>query len=235
MSERYYDLGELVEGSFVKRLNRFAALVELEGEIIEAHVANTGRMGELLYSGVPIWLKKAANPNRKLAYDLLLSEYEGRKICLNAQLANDFFAHWLSCGYLDKLKNYPNYRREYRFHESRFDFLLENAQGQKLLLEVKSVNYLIGKAAVFPDAPTERGRRHLEKLVKWQNEGLGQSAVCFVVMGHEAEYLRMNIETDPLFAASLNKALDNGVQVLVYKSRIEDNKVYFDAEINYQR
>lgn len=235
MSERYYDLGELVEASFVKRLNRFAALVELNGEIIETHVANTGRMGELLYPNARIWLKKAANPKRKLAYDLLLSEYEGRKICLNAQLANDFLAHWLDSGCLDKLKEYPNYRREYRFHESRFDFLLENAEGQRLLLEVKSVNYLINRAAVFPDAPTERGRRHLEELVRWKNDGLGQSAICFVVMGHEAEYLRINTETDPLFAVSLNAALDLGVQVLVYKSRIEDNKVYFDAEINYQR
>lgn len=88
----YYDLGETTEAKFIKRLNRFAATVELNGNLTEVHIANTGRMGELLYNGARVWLKKADNLKRKLAYDLLLSEYAGRKICLNAHLANDFLA-----------------------------------------------------------------------------------------------------------------------------------------------
>lgn len=83
-------------------------------------------MGELLYNGARVWLKKADNLKRKLAYDLLLSEYAGRKICLNAHLANDFLARWLDMGYLDEFREYLHYRREYCFRESRFDFLLEN-------------------------------------------------------------------------------------------------------------
>ena len=85
----YYDLGETTEAKFIKRLNRFVATVELNGNLTEVHIANTGRMGELLYNGARVWLKKADNLKRKLAYDLLLSEYAGRKICLNAHLAHE--------------------------------------------------------------------------------------------------------------------------------------------------
>lgn len=229
----YYDLGEIIEARFVKRLNRFAAAVELNGDLTEVHVANTGRMSELLYTDAQVWLKKAANPKRKLAYDLLLSEYAGRKICLNAHLANDFLAHWLDMRYLDEFREYPHYRREYRFRESRFDFLLESESEQKLLLEVKSVNYLLGDKAIFPDAPTERGRRHLAELAAWQSEGRGKSAVVFVVMGHDAKHFRTNEATDPLFAQTLRAVQNEGVEVLVYKSRIIGNKVYFDGKIDY--
>lgn len=229
----YYDLGETTEAKFIKRLNRFAATVELNGNLTEVHVANTGRMGELLYNGARVWLKKTDNLKRKLAYDLLLSEYAGRKICLNAHLANDFLARWLDMGYLDEFREYLHYRREYCFRESRFDFLLENENAQKLLLEVKSVNYLLGDKAIFPDAPTERGRRHLEELAAWQREGLGKSAVVFVVMGHDAQGFRTNEATDPLFAQTLRAVKEEGVEVLVYKSRIIGNKVYFDGKIDY--
>ena len=103
----------------------------------------------------------------------------------------------------------------------------------KLLLEVKSVNYLLGDKAIFPDAPTERGRRHLEELAAWQREGLGKSAVVFVVMGHDAQGFRTNEATDPLFAQTLRAVQEEGVEVLVYKSRIIGNKVYFDGKIDY--
>lgn len=228
----YYDLGSLVPARFIKRLNRFAALVELDGQMLEVHVANSGRMGELLLEGVPVWLKKADNPNRKTAYDLLLCEYRGQKVCLNAHLANDFLAHWLANGCLTELAAYPAWQREYKWQNSRFDFFLHNER-EKMLLEVKSVNYLVGKTAVFPDAPTARGSRHLEELAAWQRNGQGPSAVCFVVMGQEAEFFQTNEQTDPLFAATLAKVRQEGVQVLVYKSRIEDNKVFFGGRVAY--
>lgn len=232
----YYDLGELAEAVFIKRLNRFAALVELNYSPIEVHVANTGRMRELLYPGAHVWLKKATNPKRKLAYDLLLGEYAGRKICLNAQLANDFVDLWLQNGLLRELGAYNSWRREYRYGASRFDFLLEDRKkDEKMLLEVKSVNYRVGDAAVFPDAPTERGAKHLEELLSWQKQGLGQSAICFVVMGHDVKYLHTNETTDPLFDEALRQAQEAGVRVLVYKSFIKENRVYFEDEINYQR
>lgn len=228
----YYDLGELVEGIFIKRLNRFAALVQMGDEVEEVHVANSGRMSELLPSGVRVWLKEGNGGKRKTKYDLLLVEHEGRKVCLNAHLANDFLEHWLKINCVERLANYNSWKREYKWENSRFDFLLENGE-DKLLLEVKSVNYLVGEYAVFPDAPTERGRKHLLELERWQNSDLGKSAVCFVIMGHDAKKFRTNDLTDPKFAEMLERVKQNGVDVLVCKCYIEENRVYFDGDILY--
>lgn len=229
---QYYDLGELTEAVFIERKNRFAAVVELDGVPLEVHIANTGRMQELLYPQAKVYLKRANNPARKTAYDLLLSEYEGHLICLNAHLANDFLAHWLEQGYLAELAAYQEYRREYRYKESRFDFLLAN-EGEKLLLEVKSVNYLVDHTALFPDAPTARGSRHLQELIDWQEEGCGKSMICFVIMGHDADDFAINEVNDPIFADNLRQAQAKGIEVMVYKSRIEKNQVYFAGKLKY--
>ena len=228
----YYDLGELVEGIFIKRLNRFAALVEMAGKAEEVHVANSGRMTELLPAGVRVWLKESKGVKRKTKHDLLLVEYEGRRVFLNAHLANDFLQQWLESKCLAELKMYDEWKREYKWENSRFDFLLAKGE-EKLLLEVKSVNYLLGDYAVFPDAPTQRGSRHLLELKEWQSRGLGKSAVCFIVMGHDAKKFRTNAVTDPQFAQNLAQVYKDGVAVLVYKCYIKENKVYFDGEIAF--
>lgn len=228
----YYDLGELKAGIFLKRLNRFAALVQIEGKEEEVHVANSGRMRELLPTGAQVWLKEGKGEKRKTKYDLLLVEHKGRLVCLNAHLANDFFEYWLKNKCLKRLKAYKEIKREYKWENSRFDFLLGNGENQ-LLLEVKSVNLLQDDWAVFPDAPTERGSRHLLELAKWQRENLGKSAVCFVIMGHDAKKFRTNDLTDPKFAQNLAQVKKEGVAVLVYKCYIKENRVYFDGEIAF--
>lgn len=224
-------LGQLTEAVFIQRDNRFRAEIELSGERYKAHVANSGRMRELLTEGRRIWVKKADSAGRKTPYDLVLVEQQNRKICLNAHLANDIFDFWLKNQLLPEFKEISSIYREKKWGESRFDFafLLE---GIPCLLEVKSVNLVIDKTARFPDAPTKRGTRHLQELIKYQQMG-NKSFVVFIIMGNEAEQFLPNTEGDPEFAEALAQAKAAGVAIRVYRCRIDEGGAFFDGQINY--
>lgn len=222
---------KLLPAVFIQRDNRFRAEIELNGQRYKAHVANSGRMKELLTPMSKIWVHKAEKETRKTHYDLVLVEHEGRKICLNAQMANHIFAFWLEKQLLPEFSGANNIKREYSWGNSRFDFKLE-LNNKECLLEIKSVNLVRNGIAYFPDAPTERGVKHLQELTGYQKQG-GNSFVVFIVMGNDASSFLPNETTDALFTQALRQAQKMGVTILVYKAIVEVTGVTFGGRIAF--
>ena len=204
----------LVEGRFFARRNRFAADVETGGVRCAAHVPNSGRMTELLVEGAPVLLRPAtARPNgslRRTAFDLVMVSYRGRWVGIDARVPPGIVAEAWKRGLLLSLVAYTDLRHEVRYGESRLDLLLEGPPG-RCYVEAKSVNLVEDGVALFPDAPTTRGVRHLRELARAVEEG-HRGAVVFVVQRDDAQALSPNPTADPGFAAALRDVTDAGVE-----------------------
>ena len=221
---------QAVTARFLRRVNRFIADIELsDGQIVQAHLANTGRMQELLRPGVAALVRPAKNPARKTAWDLLAVDYAGSWVCLAAAWANDFMREWLSKGRIAGFYDWKQIEWEKKIGNSRFDFAVTLQSGERWLLEVKSVNYVIDGHALFPDAPTTRGRRHVEELLALREEGW-QVGVFFVTMGQPVVDVGFNAENDPEFARVMQRAIAEGADVRAFSAEILPPDVYFRGE-----
>lgn len=221
--------GNLVEGRFVARDNRFRVTVEVAERQVWAHLPNSGRLGELLVPGRRVYLVERYGPKRKTDYDLSLVEFEGRWVSLDARLPNDLVEEALLAGRLEPLTGYPSLRREVTWGRSRFDFLLEAPDRSPCLLEVKSATLVLDGLACFPDAVTARGRRHVEELAEAVEAGY-RSVVVFVVQRDDATGMRPHDESDPQFGRALRQTAQRGVEVYAYACRIEPGQ----AEITHK-
>ncbi len=233
----YYPLGELQEAAFVRRENRFRAEVELDGQIVKVHVPNSGRMQELLIPGATVWVqpaKAAANGKheRKTAYTLVLAQQGERYVCLHSHLANDIVAFWLQHDLLPEFAGCTQLEREKKYGDSRMDFRMYRGD-VCCYAEVKSVNLLVGDTARFPDAPTQRGSKHLQELMRCKERGLDAAAI-FLVMGNAAKQFTPNGQTDPAFADNLAMAMARGVEVYVYTCEIDLQGVRYTGRIPVQ-
>ncbi len=199
----------MVPGIFHARPNRFIAHVEIDGEIQVCHVKNTGRCRELLPPGAKVWCQESTNPNRKTKYDLIAVQKGDRIINMDSQAPNIAAGEWLKSG---GLGNVEQLRAETVHGDSRFDFSFTK-DGQLCFLEVKGVTLEHDGVCAFPDAPTDRGAKHLRGLTQAAREGYG-AFVLFVIQMADVKYLRPNDATDPAFAAALREAAENGVTVL---------------------
>ena len=199
----------MVPGIFHARPNRFIAHVEIDGEIQVCHVKNTGRCRELLPPGAKVWCQESTNPNRKTKYDLIAVQKGDRMINMDSQAPNIAAGEWLKSG---GLGNVEQLRAETVHGDSRFDFSFVK-DGQQCFLEVKGVTLENDGVCAFPDAPTERGTKHLRGLIQAAREGYG-AFVLFVIQMSDVKYLHPNDTTDPAFAAALREAAENGVTVL---------------------
>ncbi len=223
------DFEHTIEARYIRRVNRFVAELALDdGTIVNAHVANTGRMTELLVQGVRALIRKASNSNRKTEWDFLAVDYEGHWVCLMAAWANDMMEAWLRAGYIDGFDHATFIKREKKVGTSRFDFYLEQ-DDERWLFEVKSVNYVLDGHAFFPDAPTSRGKRHVEALMALQKEGW-HVAVFFVTMGQPVVDVTFNEKNDPDFAKTMRQAISEGVTVKAFASEIAPQEVRFMGE-----
>lgn len=212
----------IVPAVFVDRPNRFIANVLVEGQPRVCHVKNTGRCRELLVPGCQLYLQHFPDsPHRATAYDLIAVEKGRRLINMDSQAPNKVFAQWVAqpgnCPGLEKI------RPEYRWEDSRFDFLLETHRGQ-VLVEVKGVTLEQDGVVLFPDAPTLRGVKHLEGLTRWANQGRESWAV-FIIQMADVRYLMPNRATHPEFAQALADASQNGVRVLALDCLVEPNRL----------
>jgi len=216
--------GNLREGRFVARDNRFRVTVALAGAQVKAHLPNSGRLGELLVPGRRVWLAERPGVGRKTRYDLNLVAADGRWVSVDARLPNDLVAEALRGGELQPLAGYPGQRREVTVGRSRFDFLLEAPGRPPCLVEVKSVTLVVDGLGCFPDAVTARGRRHVEELGRAVASGY-RAAVVFVVQRDDAEGLRPHDESDPDFGRALREAARRGVEVLAYRCLVEPGRV----------
>ena len=203
----------IVRGTFRARPNRFIALVEIDGREEVCHVKNTGRCRELLVPGATVYLDHSDNPKRKTAYDLVAVEKGARLINMDAQAPNRVFAEWAAGGGF--LPHLCSIRPEVTFGASRFDFRLETEEGKVIWVEVKGVTLEEGGEARFPDAPTERGVKHLRELQRAAAEGYG-AAVFFVIQMKGVSHFRPNDATHPAFGQALREAAAVGVRVCAY-------------------
>lgn len=222
---------DLITGKFIRKVNRFTVEVQLDsGEYVLAHIANTGRMQELLINGRKAYLKFVNKPERKTKYDFLFIENQRKTpILLNASGANDLFEVWLRKGYIKYFNNINNLKREKKIENSRFDFYFEQGK-KKWIIEVKSVNYFIDDYALFPDAPTKRGTRHIQELLELRNEGYSV-AVVFILMGEDAKCLKFNQENDPEFYSVMKKAAQSNIDIFCFKSNFLQLYPYFNGEV----
>lgn len=197
---------------FVARPNRFVARVALpDGTEQVVHVKNTGRCRELLVPGAPVYLAESGNPLRKTRYDLIAVEKGPLLVNLDSQAPNRVFAEWAQAGGFRP--GLTLLRPETRWGNSRFDFYWEDADGAKGFVEVKGVTLEEGGHARFPDAPTQRGVKHLEELLRCRRQGY-EAAVCFVVQMSGMADFAPNDATHPAFGEALRRAAAGGVVIL---------------------
>ena len=199
----------MVPGVFIARPNRFIAHVEIDGQMEICHVKNTGRCRELLTPGAKVWCQRSGNPSRKTKYDLITVKKGDRLINMDSQAPNVAAKEWLLSGGLGEISDL---KPEYTHGDSRFDFsfLME---GKRCFLEVKGVTLEDDGVCAFPDAPTERGVKHLKGLTQAAKDGYG-AFVLFVIQMADVKYLRPHDERDPAFGAALREAAENGVTVM---------------------
>ena len=210
--------GKMVEGRFVARPNRFIAHVEIDGETEICHVKNTGRCRELLPQGAQVWCEVAQNPTRKTQLDLITVKKGHRMINMDSQAPNAAAREWLLSGGLGQIENL----RAETFHgDSRFDFSF-TLDGKPCFLEVKGVTLEQDGVCAFPDAPTERGAKHLRGLAEAAKNGFG-AYVLFVIQMEDVCYLHPNDATDPVFGKALREAAAAGVQVLAVDCRVTED------------
>ncbi len=204
---------EIAEGIFIDRPNRFIAHVEVNGTVETVHVKNTGRCKELLPPGAAVRLEVSDNPKRKTKYDLVAVYKQGLGwVNMDSQAPNKVVAEWLAA------QGYDLVRPEYPYGKSRIDFYMEKGD-QKYLLEVKGCTLEVDGIGYFPDAPTERGVKHLHELTLAQQAGY-QCTVAFVVQMEGVTQVRPNVDTQPEFGTALAQAKAAGVQVLFLLCRV---------------
>ena len=206
---------DYVKGIFKSRPNRFIAEVEVDGILEIAHVPNTGRCRELLVGDAVVWLKPSDNPKRKTKFSLHFVENKGVLVSLYSQEVNSIVYDAIVNGKINELSGYLIHQREKTVDNSRIDIYLEN-ENSKCYVEVKGVTLIIDGEARFPDAPTERGTKHLKELIKLKKEG-NRCAVFFLIQHPAGEFFRPNWDNDPMFSQTLNDAYDAGVEILVYR------------------
>lgn len=207
-------------GIFRDRPNRFIAHVELDGKLETVHVKNTGRCRELLVPGAKVWCQKSENPARKTKFDLICVEKGPYLINMDSQAPNKAVQEWLLGGGMGQIRDL---RPETVHGDSRFDFAFQK-DGKQCYLEVKGVTLEDGGICAFPDAPTERGAKHLRGLQRAVAEGCACYAL-FVIQMRPVLYLHPNDATDPVFGKALREAAAGGVHVLAVDCQVTPNSM----------
>lgn len=215
--------GEKVDGIFEKRLNRFVASVKINERSVNVHVPNSGRLKELLAPGNRVILQKALNSHRKYPYDLIMVYKGNTLVSIDSTLPSRLLASELSKKKLLKL-DYDFVKTEVSYGNSRFDIALGNDGEIFYYMEVKGVTLVEEGKALFPDAPTERGAKHMMELTKAKKEGFG-AGVFFVVQRDDAEIFSPNDSMDENFGKALRVAANAGVELFAYSCRVTQDEV----------
>lgn len=229
MQMTLYIPGEFRPARFCQRLNRFVAQVEIDGEIVSAHVPTSGRLGELLLPGADVQVRRGVNPKRKTAWDLMLVKTGDTWVSLDSRLPNYLVGQLLREDELPPFAGARDIKPEYKYGESRLDFAFTDGEGQRTLVEVKSVTLVEECVAMFPDAPTLRGTRHLEELARAVGEGY-RAAVLFIIQRDDATSFAPNHRTDPAFAQALRRAKEAGVEIYAWKCKATANALTCETQ-----
>lgn len=211
-------------GIFVERPNRFIAMVEIDGTVERCHVKNTGRCRELLVPGARVYLEKSRNPGRKTAYDLIGVDKGEIYINMDSQAPNKMAREWLGAQGWDYI------RPEMKYGDSRIDFYMEGPGERRAFLEVKGVTLEEDGVARFPDAPTERGVKHMKELMRAVSEGY-EGYILFVIQMKGVRRFEPNDRMHPAFGETLREAAKAGVTVLAYDCQGQPGEIRIDAPV----
>lgn len=220
----------IIQGKFLSRPNRFIANVQVDGKTEVVHVKNTGRCKELLIPNAKVYLSVADNPERKTKYDLIAVEKKSIIVNIDSQAPNAVVQEWLKKGNLFSKK--ALIRREYTYGNSRFDFYVEDGQ-RKAFIEVKGVTLEKNNIAYFPDAPTERGVKHIKELESSVEDGY-EAIILFVVQMKKIKKLKPNDETHKAFGDALRKANKSGVKVMAMDCLITPDSMSIDKPVKVE-
>ena len=218
----------ITHATFLKRPNRFIAEVEINGQKEIVHVKNTGRCKELLIPGCDVWLTAPGTPDRKTKYDLVaVRKDNGIIFNIDSQAPNKVVKEWLAEQDFDRV--IP----EYTYGDSRIDFYIEkkteSTESEKYLMEVKGCTLEIDGVGYFPDAPTERGIKHIRELIRAKKNGYG-SILAFVIQMDGVIEVRPNIDTHPEFGVVLDEAKKAGVKVIYLTCHVEPDSLVIKPE-----
>lgn len=214
-------------GRFLERPNRFIAYVEILGKRETVHVKNTGRCAELLVPGATVYVQKSDNPERKTQWDLISVEKGERVVNMDSQIPNKVVEEWIRNGNL-----FPNaklIKPETTFGNSRFDLYIET-DGRKIFMEIKGVTLEDNGVVRFPDAPTERGVKHVEELA-WAVKAGYEAYIFFVIQMKDVTYFAPNMKMHAAFGEALQKASKSGVNVLAYECQVEKDSIEIMKEV----
>ena len=235
----------LLQGRLVRRYKRFLADVELNGDLVTAHVPNSGSMIGLDAPGSAVWLSRSDNPNRKLAHTLELVEADGGPngkclVGVNTSHPNGLVAAAIAAGTIPELAGYARLRREVKYGKnSRIDVLLEDDAGDggrpPAYVEVKNVHLRRpdrgdGLAAEFPDCVTARGAKHLEEMTEMVRQG-ARAVMVYLVQRMDCAYFRIAADIDPTYAAGLRRARESGVEAVCWSCRITPEAIELDRPL----
>lgn len=208
----------ITKATFIKRPNRFIAEVDVGSVRETVHVKNTGRCKELLLTGSDVWLTAPDSPNRKTKYDLVaVRKSNGLLINIDSQAPNKVVKEWL------ETQDYDSVIPEFTYGDSRIDFYMEKGS-DKYLMEVKGCTLEVDGIGYFPDAPTERGVKHIHELIKAKSDGI-HAVLAFVIQMDGINEVRANIGTHPEFGAALDEAVKAGVEVKFLKCHVEPDSL----------
>lgn len=213
--------GDLIRAKFIERTSRFTVIAERDGKLLDCFLANPGRLKELLVPGHGLLLRLAApGGTRKTDFDVIGVCLKGKVITIDSRIPNALIEEALCAGSLREFIGYKVVRSEPAFGSGRFDFLLD----PKCFVEVKSCTLVKNGVALFPDAPTARGRRHLLELIEALKQGY-RCVIIFIVQRDDARVFRPNSDTDPEFSKALQDACSYGVEAIAYTTRYEDRLI----------
>lgn len=219
-------IGDVIEAHFVERVNRFLCTVLLDDEVVEVHLHDPGRLTELLIPTSRVVLREENNPSRKTKYDLVGVYTGDLLVSCDSRVPNRLVTQALK----EKAIPLPEYQRiipEYTYSHSRIDFCLDG----KILIEVKGVTLVRDGHAFFPDAPTERGRKHVKTLISAVDHGF-VSYLFFLIQRPDAHQFSPNVNTDPAFALTLKEAVQKGVNLLAYTSEFAGNYMHLREKLS---
>lgn len=218
---------KIKKARFISRPNRFVAFVDIDGEETACHVKNTGRCRELLTEGAEVYLEESDNAARKYKYSLVTVRKGARLINMDSQAPNKVVGEWLRGGEL--FGDITLLKAESTYKKSRFDFYCEHG-GKKAFIEVKGVTLENDAVVSFPDAPTERGTRHLNELIDCMSEGY-EAYVIFVVQMKDVLYFTPNADHDPKFSEALRRAAKEGVNVIALDCTVKEDSVVISGRV----
>ena len=223
----------LVQGKLIKRYKRFLADVKLEdGAIVTAHCTNSGSMKSCLEKGAQVFLSPANDPKRKTRFTWEMINMGGSWVGINTQIPNKLAFEAIKNHQIEKLQGYNILKREVTFEDSRFDLYAENEKG-KCFIEVKNVTFKEGKYALFPDAITTRGKKHLKTLIKLKKQGV-RAVMLYVIQRTDVEIFSPAWDIDPEYSQTLVDAYKSGVEIIPLQVTVTPEKIDINKELPFQ-